>query len=159
VFADFDPAGETEALTLGADLAVPGDARPRALPRPATEATVDGYTVALAGTLAPGATSRLTFAVTRAGRPVTDLQPYLGAAGHLVTLRTGDLAYLHVHPAGGGLAFDVEVPSPGTYRLFLEFRHGGVVRTAEFTAATDGAPAAPSTGPGDGGHGDDGHGD
>jgi hypothetical protein len=159
VFADFDPAGETEALTLGADLAVPGDARPRALPRPATEATVDGYTVALAGTLAPGATSRLTFAVTRAGRPVTDLQPYLGAAGHLVTLRTGDLAYLHVHPAGGGLAFDVEVPSPGTYRLFLEFRHGGVVRTAEFTVATDGAPAAPSTGPTDDGHGDDGHGD
>src|SRR5918993_1163817 len=119
VFADFDPAGETEALTLGADLAVPGDARPRALPRPATEATVDGYTVALAGTLAPGATSRLNFAVTRAGRPVTDLQPYLGAAGHLVALRTGDLAYLHVHPAGDGLAFDVEVPSAGAYRLVL----------------------------------------
>ena len=36
--------------------------------------------------------------VTRDGEPVTDLQPYLGAFGHLVAIRDGDLAYLHVHP-------------------------------------------------------------
>ncbi len=160
VFADFQPAGAETALTLGADLTVPGDARPQQLPPPAARSEVDGYTVALDGSLAPGATSRLTFTVSRGGRPVTGLEPYLGAAGHLVALRTGDLAYLHVHPAGDGLAFDVEVPSRGAYRLFLEFRHGGVVRTAEFTlAAGAGAADPPSGGPGDGGHGDDGHGD
>ncbi len=36
--------------------------------------------------------------VSRDGEPVNDLQPYLGAYGHLVALRSGDLAYLHVHP-------------------------------------------------------------
>jgi hypothetical protein len=35
---------------------------------------------------------------TLAGRPVGGLQPYLGAKGHLVALREGDLAFLHVHP-------------------------------------------------------------
>jgi len=32
------------------------------------------------------------------------------------------------------------VPSPGRYRLFLDFSHGGVVRTAEFTVTS--APGA-----------------
>lgn len=34
----------------------------------------------------------------KVGVPVTDLQEYLAAYGHLVALRQGDLAYLHVHP-------------------------------------------------------------
>ena len=46
---------------------------------------------------------------------MTDLQPYLGAYGHLVALRDGDLAYLHVHPGEHGdgrarVGFDAEVP-------------------------------------------------
>ena len=32
------------------------------------------------------------------------MEPYLGAKGHLVALREGDLAYLHIHPEGGELA-------------------------------------------------------
>jgi hypothetical protein len=86
--------------------------------------------------------------------PVTDLQPYLAAYGHLVALREGDLAYLHVHPegtpgdgktaAGPGIGFVAEVPSAGGYRLFLDFQHDGVVRTAEFTVDTAGTPATTS---------------
>ncbi|MET0416804.1 MAG: hypothetical protein ABW022_12375, partial [Actinoplanes sp.] len=54
-------------------------------------------------------------------------------------LRDGDLAYLHVHPDGGttagpGITFHAEVPAAGAYRLYLDFRHGDKVRTAEFTA-------------------------
>ena len=82
--------------------------------------------------------------MSRDGRPVTDLQPYLGAYGHLVALRDGDLAYLHVHPDGEPGDGDDRArprrrlrarrrPSPARYRLFLDFQHGGVVRTAEFT--------------------------
>ena len=143
VFADFVPAAESEGLTLGADLTVPGTLRPRPLPPPAATTTVDGYRVALTGELRAGAASPVTLTVTRAGAPVRDLQPYLGAYGHLVALRAGDLAYLHVHPegtpgdgrtaAGPGIAFVAEVPSAGAYRLYLDFRHGGVVRTAELT--------------------------
>ena len=135
VFADFTPTGGA-ATTLGADLAVAGEYEPVAPPAESTAVRVDGYTVTLRGELVAGEASPVTLEVTRLGVPVTDLQPYLGAHGHLVALRAGDLAYLHVHPqessgAGPGVDFVAEVPSPGDYRLFLDFRHGDVVRTAE----------------------------
>ncbi|MDX3187458.1 hypothetical protein PV458_03505 [Streptomyces sp. MN03-5084-2B] len=155
-FADFTPTGGP-ALTLGTDLSVAGDYQP-ATHAPSRTAQVDGYTVQLAGDLTAGKTSPLTLTVSRDGVPVTDLQPYLGAYGHLVALREGDLAYLHVHPHGAPgdsrtapgpeIEFAAEVPSAGTYRLFLDFRHGGVVRTAEFTLPTAGTPAAPTDGHG-----------
>ncbi|GAA4619681.1 hypothetical protein GCM10023196_000650 [Actinoallomurus vinaceus] len=143
-FADFKPAG-ADPLTLGIDTAVAGDAAPRPLPAPATTATVDGYTVTLKGALTAGRASRLDLTISRDGRPVTDLQPYLAAYGHLVALRQGDLAYLHVHPdgepgdgktkPGPTVTFYAEAPSAGTYRLYLDFQHQGTVHTAEFTVA------------------------
>ncbi len=154
VFADFQPAGRAEGLTLGADVPAPGDYQPRPLPAQGRTATVDGYTVTLAGDLLPASSSKLTLSVSRDGAPVTDLQPYLGAYGHLVALRDGDLAYLHVHPdgapgdgrtpSGPQVTFHAEVPSAGSYRLYLDFQHDGVVRTAEFTAIA-GAATAPAT--------------
>jgi len=145
VFADFNPTGGT-GTTLGADLAVAGDYRP-ARPTPvSTTTTFDDYTVTLDGHLEPGADARLSLSISRDEQPVTDLQPYLGAYGHLVALREGDLAYLHVHPdgtpddgttaPGPDVVFYAEVPSPGRYRLFLDFRHDGQVHTAEFTVDT-----------------------
>jgi hypothetical protein len=140
VFADFVPAAEGENLILGADLAVAGDFTPTPLPAGSPTSEVDGYTVTLDGELTAGAESELTLSVGRDGRPVTDLQPYLGAYGHLVALRAGDLAYLHVHPADDGgsgpaVRFFTTAPSAGTYRLFLDFKHGDVVRTAAFTVS------------------------
>ncbi|MFC5819656.1 hypothetical protein [Nonomuraea harbinensis] len=139
-FADFKPTG-ADKLTLGLDLQVPGDYRPRELPHASTEARTGDYTVSLAGSLEPGRSSKLTLKVSKDGEPVTDLEPYLGAYGHLVALRAGDLAYLHVHPeetgkAGPEITFFAEVPSTGSYRLFLDFKHDGKVRTAAFTAET-----------------------
>jgi hypothetical protein len=144
VFADFQPAGHAEGLTLGADVPARGDYQPRPLPAAQRSTTVDGYTVTLAGALVPGGSSRLALSVSKGGVPVTDLQPYLGAYGHLVALRDADLAYLHVHPdgepgdgqtaAGPDIVFHADVPSAGTYRLYLDFQHAGTVRTAEFTA-------------------------
>ncbi|WP_017595822.1 hypothetical protein [Nocardiopsis potens] len=161
MFADFAPEGTEEGLVLGADLAVPGDYEPEPLPEIERAAEVDGYTVRLEGGLAAGGSGELDFTVTKDGEPVDDLEPYLGAYGHLVALRAGDLAYLHVHPhgepgdgetePGPGVRFTAEAPSPGEYRLFLDFKHDGKVRTAEFTAA------AGEGGEG-GGHGADGHG-
>jgi hypothetical protein len=160
-FADFAPTGG-EGTTLGVDLGVPGAFEPTEH-APSRTAQVDGYTVELAGELVAGQASPVTLTVSKDGQPVTDLQPYLAAYGHLVALREGDLAYLHVHPegapgdgrtpAGPQIEFVAQVPSAGRYRLFLDFQHGGVVRTAEFTVPTglavaDAAPA----------HADDGHG-
>jgi hypothetical protein len=151
LFADFTPSG-AEGLTLGTDVAVTGNYRPASGPDEDRTARVDGYTVTLEGDLTAGEDARLTVSVSRNGRPVTNLEPYLGAYGHLVALREGDLAYLHVHPdgtpgdgatePGPDVVFYAAVPSDGGYRLFLDFKHDGVVRTASF-AVSAGATGEP----------------
>ncbi|MGX2997719.1 hypothetical protein JNUCC64_26220 [Streptomyces sp. JNUCC 64] len=151
-FADIHPAGHDGTLTLGVDASVAGAYDPRPVPGDTRTARVDGYTVTLDGDLTPAGASDLTLTVSKDGRPVTDLQPYLGAYGHLVALRVGDLGYLHVHPEGApgdgvtepgpGITFMAAAPSAGTYRLYLDFQHDGVVRTAEFTVRATTPPPA-----------------
>ena len=140
LFADFVPF-DGEGLTLGTDLAVTGPASVAPAAAESRTSTVDGYTVDVRGDLEAGASSPVRLRVQRDGEPVTDLQRYLGAHGHLVALREGDLAYLHVHPesgdAGPEVPFLAEVPSAGRYRLFFDFKHDGVVRTASFVLAAE----------------------
>lgn len=139
-FADIHPTALGRTLTLGIDASVGGRYDPRALPEDTRTAHIGDYTVVLDGELTAGAATSLKLTVNRDGEPVTDLQPYLGAYGHLVALRGGDLGYIHVHPEsdenttpGPDITFMVVAPTGGTYRLYLDFRHGDVVRTAEFT--------------------------
>jgi hypothetical protein len=122
VFADFSVGGEPR--TLAADLTVDGDVRTRPLPAPAATVRTDGLDVSMS--------DGLRFTVTRDGRPVK-LDQYLGAKGHLVALREGDLAFLHVHPDERSLRFEATFPSAGRYRLFLQFQVDGRVHTAAFT--------------------------
>lgn len=160
IFADFTPSALGRNLTLGTDLSVPGETAPQPVPPEQRTATTDGGDiVTVSGDLVAGASSPLTFEVLHDGRPATDLQPDLGAAGHLVALRVGDLAYLHMHPdqpadghgstpgsiTGPAISFRAEVPSTGTYRLFLDFRRGGRVHTAAFTLRAVPGPARPTS--------------
>lgn len=142
VLADAAPSGAAPVV-LGADLAVPGEFAPEPLGPEELAADADGFDVTLAGQLSAGAETELSLTVQRGGEPVTDLEPYLGASGHLVALRAGDLGYLHVHPdeasgSGPAIRFHTAFPTAGTYRLFLDFQHRGVVRTAAFTVHVDG---------------------
>ena len=136
-YADFAIGGQRRALAT--DLFVPGEFEPRPLPEPVTSAAAEGYDVSLeADHLQPGVDTDLNFAVTRAGRPVDEVERYLGARGHLVALREGDLAYLHVHPSAARddrntIGFTAQFPSPGRYRLFLQFKHAGAVRNVAYT--------------------------
>ncbi|MGH3904650.1 MAG: hypothetical protein ACRDTE_10740 [Pseudonocardiaceae bacterium] len=137
-FATFRPGKAAEPVTLGVDLESPGLVEPQAVSQPSELTEVDEYTVMLDGTVIAGGVSRLYMTVLRDNESVTDLQPYLGANGHMVMLREGDLGYLHVHPvpgndAGPTISFEARVPTPGYYRVFLDFQHLGEVRTAEFT--------------------------
>jgi hypothetical protein len=137
VFADFQRDGRKHVLA--ADLTVPGAYVPQTIPPPVAATTVDGFTIGLQhDPLRAGADDDLAFTVARDGRPVRDVERYLGARGHLVALREGDLSYLHMHPhdeadAPGGIAFRAHFPSAGRYRLFLQFQVAGVVHTAAFT--------------------------
>lgn len=153
VFADYFPLWGLHGETLGADVSVSGNFVPKALPAPSDTATVDGYSVSVKGTLKPGQSGKLTLTISKNGKPVTDLEPYLAAFGHLVVLRDGDMAYLHVHPEGTPgdgktkpgpeIVFYATPPAFGDYRMYLDFQHGGVVRTAEFTMKVEGKNPPP----------------
>ena len=125
---------------VGTTLVVPGRAADTPLPAPSLTGSAGGFDVELQrpAVLEAGEEAQMTFRVTRRGRPVRDLEPYLGAYGHLVALHAPDLAYSHVHPdgedrEGGAITFDVELDEPGTYRLFLQFQIRGRVHTVAFT--------------------------
>ena len=154
VFADFKRRGENN--TLAADVAVDGPLNSRSLAPVRTTADAgDGYRAKLTGAASKaGEEAELGFRVTRDGKEIA-VDDYLGAKGHLVALREGDMAYLHVHPVEAGheaepkedehgdtgagssegepIEFATEFPSDGRYGLFLQFKHQGKVRTAAFT--------------------------
>jgi hypothetical protein len=137
LFADFSHDGKM--TTLASELRVDGPADLRPLPGPESLATSDlGDAVRIdAPDVHAGEEVDLSFTISRGGRPV-NVEPYLGAGGHLVALREGDLAYLHVHPitkadSPGPVKFGATFPSPGRYRLFLQFQDAGRVHTVAFT--------------------------
>ena len=144
LFADFSREGQP--ATLASDLRVDGEAGLQPLPPPAPTATSDGgYEVHTQDSGArPGQEASVRFEISKDGQAVQP-EPYLGAGGHLVALREGDLAFLHVHPTAHGhgesksaphgepVAFAATFPTAGRYRLFLQFKHQGIVHTVAFT--------------------------
>ena len=143
-FADFSQ--EEKKATLATDLRVDGPADLKPLPESTPVSFSEGgYEVRLEADRAqPGKEAELRFTVTEGGRPI-HTEPYLGAGGHLVALREGDLAFLHVHPTeraegeaeedghDDSVGFAATFPTAGKYRLFLQFKHGGRVQTVAFT--------------------------
>ncbi|HUS16126.1 MAG TPA: heavy metal translocating P-type ATPase [Chloroflexia bacterium] len=109
------------------------------------------YTVELAprGMVRAGTESGFVVRVTRDGKPVTDLEPYLGAAAHVVALDGQAGGFAHIHgisgseppdpmmadmgapPAqfGPALAFSHQFPTPGLYKVWAQFAHHGEVIT------------------------------
>jgi hypothetical protein len=127
-FADFSAGGMPS--TLGVDVLVRGQFDPQPLPDPSTSAVTSADEV----TLERRSDGVHRFTVVADGTTVRP-EPYLGALGHLVVLRWGDLAFLHVHPVSRDeLAFQVHYPTPGTYRCFLQYVVSDEVRTAAFTS-------------------------
>lgn len=164
MFADFTTAGaEASALTLTRTVQVAGEFAP-VVSQPSHLDEVGGFTVSLDGEMVAGASSELTLTISRDGEPVTTLEPYLGAFGHLVALREGDLAFLHVHAegdepqagetAGPAIVFNAEAPTAGRYLLYLDFQVNGHVHTAEFVldAAHSGGTANTTSAPHPEGH-------
>ena len=147
-FADFSTGGRS--LTLASDVFVAGPFDPEPLPAPANSADAgDGYEVEIdSAAPAAGTATPVQFMVRKDGELLAGVEPYLDADGHLVALREHDQAFLHTHPEGepggtGPISFQVLYPTPGNYRLFLQFKDGGEVHTAAFTQAVDAGAAHP----------------
>ena len=144
LFATFTPdsgSGKGSDFVLSRTVTVPGMPMDTALPTASTSSTVDGYTVTLAGDLMAGMAHPLTVTITKGGKPVTDLQPYLDTYAHLTAFHQGDGAFAHLHPTtavtgdhgGPTLAFHAELTKPGNWRLFLQFQTAGTLHTAAVT--------------------------
>ena len=96
---------------------------------------------------------------TSTGRPVTDLQTYLGAFGHTLIMSEDMVDYVHSHPidisasdengpkqfmlppdvdpeklrGGPDVTFEGLMPKPGRYRAWTQFRRGDKIHTFAFT--------------------------
>lgn len=142
VFADFVPHGSEDGITLSRTVQVDGAIKAPHFSDEERVAEVDGFTATLDGELSAGSESTLTVSIEKDGKPVTAIEPYLGAFGHLVALRDGDLAYLHVHPTGDepkagqvsgpDVSFATEAPTAGRYLLYFDFQVAGETHSAAF---------------------------
>ena len=100
----------------------------------------DGYQAILAfdKELKAGQLLGMKITLSKNGQPVTDLDQYLGALGHVVVISEDTEHYLHVHPndqtdKGPVIGFNTNFEKPGLYRVFLQFNHGGQIHTGDFT--------------------------
>jgi hypothetical protein len=130
--------GTPLVYNLSRPFMVPGRADTVPLPAPTGTATVDGYTVTLAGQGSTGRTVPLTVTIAHGGRPVESFTRYLDGYAHLTGFHVGDLAlarFLSIGAVGpaGALTAQATFPVKGTWRVFTQFDLAGAVHTAAFT--------------------------
>lgn len=143
IFADFQPRGGAvtvlrEEVTVDA---ASGAAR-LAIDDGPQKAGVYTVTPMVESPIPAGVETLLVYAITKDGAPVTDLQNYLGAKGHAVVLKEETLEYFHTHPAEHGAGhgdaaplppgevhFATNLPTPGRYKVFAQFRPEGSLIT------------------------------
>ena len=125
IFADVAPKG-AGAQTLYAPLSVSGKPQP---PAPLPEDLAELVS-------APQVPVRKTVPVTVRIKDSANLEPYLGALGHLILIHQDAVTFVHAHPddragAAGNLVFQARFPKPGVYRAWLQFQRAGQVFTSE----------------------------
>ncbi len=85
-----------------------------------------------------GKPAMITFDLSdKADKAVNDLQPYLGAMGHLVIISADGQQYVHAHPEESGqtqnrVAFMAHFKSAGIYKAWGQFQRQGKVATIPF---------------------------
>lgn len=144
LLADFLPGGGTSQLVHKA-IATPGYAGPLFTPSPeipvlGPEQVVAGLRIRMeALSPAPRRETLVRFDVSdaRTGALVKDLEPYLGASGHLLIVNRDLTLAMHAHPEGAAsagpvISFGPVFPAPGRYKLWVQVQRKGEVVTAPF---------------------------
>lgn len=100
---------------------------------------VDGVRVSLDAAAVKGGDTRpltVRFEDAATGAPLGDLEPYLGAAAHLLLVLADLTEAVHGHPdeqfRGPGMTFTPLVPRAGRYKLWVQFQRNGKISTAAF---------------------------
>ncbi len=156
LFHDFTP-GDVGMQVVPVTLTVPG-APPAAVPLDLdTNPTklIDGYRIHLdtGGPITIGGSTTLTYTISTPGAPgqpdtpISDLEPYLGALGHLIIVSQDRSQFVHSHPREGPsrgpqVDFSARFTAPGRYKAWAQFQHKGKVITAPFVFDV-GVPSRP----------------
>jgi hypothetical protein len=108
--------------------------------------------------IAGGEERLLTFSVRDASGAPADIEPYMGMAAHVMISSRNGSVFAHLHPSGsvsmaalqkfagdptnphmghdmamaGDLSIPFAFPSSGSYRMWVQVKRGGLVRTAAF---------------------------
>ncbi len=175
LFADFTPAGGTQTIARF-PIHVDGSVQPakplraaQFLHLSAPPVTVGGLCARLrvSSPLQAGRDLTLGFDLEDATthQPVTDLEPYLGAWGHIMLVRQDGSDFIHAHPKEAQPAVDTNPwqhthaapgpgPStietqtgfrrPGLYQMWLQVQREGQVITFPFTLQVAPAPTQPT---------------
>jgi len=143
LYADFFPSGGTPQVvqktfvTTGYSGTLTG-AKTRLQPETRLEKAEQGTLVRLQNAkFLTGRKQNLDFTLLdeRTGQPVKDLQPYLGAWGHMLILSEDLGDYLHAHANGPGQEYEAVFPRPGNYRVWVQFQRHGRVNTVAFNVS------------------------
>ncbi|MFB2920670.1 hypothetical protein [Aerosakkonema funiforme] len=143
-FSDYKPAGSSEQISVlktkvsGKNISIPE----KNLSHTKTFANTKVELILSPPTVKAGEELTVMFHLKNAAnnQPVTNLQPYLGEAGHLVILHQAPVLteanYIHAHaltgtPAGK-IHFMTRFPKPGMYKLWGQFKRNGEIVTADF---------------------------
>jgi len=171
VLSDFMPSGGASQfiarplVTAGYAGDLANDSA-RLMPDSVSTKTVDDLTATLSydpEVVGAGQYVHLNFHLTdtASGRPVTDLQTYLGAFGHTLIMSEDMVDYVHSHPldilarsdddggvpqfvippgadleklrGGPDVTFEGLMPKPGHYRAWTQFRRNDKIHTFAFT--------------------------
>ncbi len=147
MYVDIEPI-EEDMVTLRVPLLIGGSTAQPQFARVSTNmsAQVSGFeaTLQLSSPLKTKEHTNLTFLVTQNGKPVTQIDPYLGAFGHVVVIRHNDADdYLHGHPitetkpTDGKIVFESEFPIKGVYTIFAQFNINGQVKVFPITVSVE----------------------
>ncbi len=152
-FADVAPRGAGSQILMGSvKVAGPVPAAIPLIPGGTTNA-VDGIKAILKGAsnIPIGKSLPVTFQLTdtSTGDAITDLEPYLGAYGHLMIIHADGQTVVHSHPAEddagiaqskrGIVTFNARFPKAGIYKAWGQFQRGGKVVTIPFVISVGGA--------------------
>lgn len=134
LLADYYPSGSVPQLAVST-LFVSGATTPAGLAISLAPSRAMNLTASLR--LEPeqpiaGLETKLFFTLT----PAEGLEPYLGAAGHMLAASADLIDLLHLHPflsTGGNIQFNIIFPRSGIYRVWTQFQRESVVNTVIFT--------------------------
>lgn len=92
---------------------------------------------------------KLKFKLSKNGLPITQIQSYLGAFGHVVALKHGEPDHFaHAHllnktmPEDGIVEFEIELQEKGMYTIYAQFNINGQIKTFPITLETQGSGGA-----------------